>query len=164
MSSGGGSLRGAGERAGSAHAPRTRRHPREEARELFEGSESSDFHTLARAFQFAKNNGFNLERCRRYGIHAATARVVDQTLRQILENARRQRLIAGDTPQPGETAAPASDEPLHRAILAGFIDQVCARRNLASLDCDMTEGREGKLMRESVVQKAPLFSAALVRR
>jgi ATP-dependent helicase HrpB len=156
-----------------------------EARELFEGSESSDFHTLTRAFHFARNNGYNVERCRRYGIHAATARLVDQTWRQILEVARRQRLVAEETegflPQISQMAtdegrrlgaqeaetrerrAPASDEPLHRAILAGFIDQVCARRNLGSLDCDMTEGREGKLMRESVVQNAPLFVAALVK-
>ena len=32
-----------------------------EARELFEASQDSDFYTLMRAFQFAKNNNFNIE-------------------------------------------------------------------------------------------------------
>ena len=44
------------------------------ARELFEASQESDFYTLMRAYQFAKNRGFSVEACRRYGIHAQTAR------------------------------------------------------------------------------------------
>jgi len=39
-----------------------------EARELFEGGNASDFHTLMRAFQFAKNAGFDVNQCRRHGI------------------------------------------------------------------------------------------------
>src|SRR5439155_23170096 len=37
-----------------------------EARELFEASQDTDFYTLMRAYQFAKNNGFNVDACRRY--------------------------------------------------------------------------------------------------
>ena len=60
-----------------------------EARELFEASDQSDFFTLMRAWQFAKNNRFNVDQCRRYGVHAQIARQVEQTFEQILQLARR---------------------------------------------------------------------------
>ena len=47
--------------------------------------------------------------------------------------------------------------------MTGFIDQLCVRRDQGTLDCDLTEGRQGTLMRESVVQSAPLFVAASIR-
>ena len=47
--------------------------------------------------------------------------------------------------------------------MAGFIDQICLRRSQGTLECDLTEGRHGSLMRESVVQNAPLFVAATIR-
>src|SRR5204862_826369 len=62
-----------------------------EARELFEGSDQSDFYTLIRAFHFARKNNFAVETCRRYGIHAQTARQVAQTFEQLLVVARQLR-------------------------------------------------------------------------
>jgi ATP-dependent helicase HrpB len=47
--------------------------------------------------------------------------------------------------------------------MAGFIDQLCIRRDQGTLECDMTEGRHGTLVRESVVQNAPLFVTANIR-
>jgi ATP-dependent helicase HrpB len=47
--------------------------------------------------------------------------------------------------------------------MTGFIDQLCRRRDQGTLECDLTEGRHGTLMRESVVQNAPLFVAATLR-
>jgi ATP-dependent helicase HrpB len=47
--------------------------------------------------------------------------------------------------------------------MCGFIDQLCVRRDKGTLDCDLSEGRSGTLMRESVVQNAPLFVAANIR-
>jgi ATP-dependent helicase HrpB len=47
--------------------------------------------------------------------------------------------------------------------MTGFVDQLCLRRDLGTLECELTEGRRGTLMRESVVQKAPLFVAATIR-
>ena len=47
--------------------------------------------------------------------------------------------------------------------MAGFIDQLCIRRDLGTLECDLTEGRTGTLVRESVVQNSPLFVAASIR-
>src|SRR5207245_2984350 len=43
-----------------------------EARELFEASQESDFLTLMRAYQFARNSKFNVEQCRPYVIPAQT--------------------------------------------------------------------------------------------
>ena len=60
----------------------------QEARELFEASQESDFYTLMRAYQFAKKSNFSVETCRRYGIHAQTARQVEQTFEQIMQIAR----------------------------------------------------------------------------
>jgi len=158
-----------------------------EARELFEASQESDFFTLMRAYQFAKNCNFGVEQCRRYGIHAQTARQVDQTFEQILQLAANNGLI-GSRPAEGEAQGAAggqsqpmtepgaatklkvesrsskpADDPLLKCILAGFVDQLCLRRSQGTLECDMTEGRHGSLMRESVVQNALLFVAATIR-
>ena len=131
-----------------------------EARELFEASQDSDFFTLMRAFQFAKKSNFNFETCRRYGINAQVARQVEQTFDQIVTIAEREKLIAK---QEGSEGAKPDDDALLRCLMAGFIDQLCVRRDLGSLDCDMTEKRQGTLMRESVVQNANLFVTATIR-
>ncbi len=166
----------------------------QEARELFEASQDSDFYTLMRAYQFAKKNNFNVETCRRYGIHAQTARQVEQTFEQILQLAERQGLLrcqhegperrwkmgdgrwqeeregiiqthseSGPAPSSILFPPPSAGDPLLRCIMTGFIDQLCLRRDRGTLDCDLTEGRQGALMRESVVQNAPLFVAATIR-
>ena len=129
-----------------------------EARELFEASQDSDFYTLMRAYQFAKKNDFRMDTCRRYGIHAQTARQVEQTFEQILQ-------ISGRLQEGSEAAAQEtkSEDPLLRCIMAGFIDQLCIRRDMGTLDCDLTEGRRGTLMRESVVQNSGLLVAASIR-
>jgi ATP-dependent helicase HrpB len=134
-----------------------------EAREQFETSAESDFITLMRAFEFAAQHQFNVEACRRYGVHAQIARQVAQTFEQILALAvdlRRER--AADA--PAETSpAMISATPLLRSIMTGFIDQLCRRRDQGTLECNLTEGRAGTLMRESVVQQAPLLVAASIR-
>jgi ATP-dependent helicase HrpB len=139
-----------------------------EARELFEASASSDFYTLMRAYQFARNNDFNVERCRRYGVHAQIARQVQQTYEQIIHNASHNSASPAAHGAESDLAAPVSNtsapaDPLLRCIMAGFIDQLCQRRDQGTLDCDLTEGRSGTLLRESVVQNAPLFVAASLR-
>jgi ATP-dependent helicase HrpB len=130
-----------------------------ESRELFEASQDSDFRTLMRAYQFAKKNSFNTETCRRYGIHAQTARQVEQTYDQILQLAEKQGLEHPTS----NVQHPTSDDDLLRSIMTGFIDQLCLRHDQGTLDCDLTEGRHGTLMRESVVQNAPLFVTASIR-
>ena len=137
-----------------------------EARELFEASQDSDFFTLMRAYEFAKKSNFNLETCRRYGIHAQTARLVQQTFEQILEIARRQGLIKdeeGNRSESENVLRLQTADPMPRCIMTGFIDQLCVRRDSGTLECDLIAGRQGTLMRESVVQNANLFVAASIR-
>lgn len=153
-----------------------------EARELFEASQESDFFTLMRAYQFARKNNFNVETCRRYGIHAQTARQVEQTFEQIRQIAEKQNLRAdvGERVSNGRdgvppSSAPAdrdtrslphpaqSDDALLRCVMAGFVDQLCVRRDQGTLECELTEGRTGTLVRESVVQNSTLFVAASIR-
>jgi ATP-dependent helicase HrpB len=144
----------------------------QEARELFEASQESDFYTLMRAYQFARKNNFSVETCRRYGIHAQTARQVEQTFEQILQLAKQQGLLSSQEQAPpadsgllthhASRITPPPD-PLPRCIMTGFIDQLCRRHDQGTLECDLTEGRQGTLMRESVVQSAPLFVAATIR-
>jgi ATP-dependent helicase HrpB len=125
-----------------------------EARELFEASQISDFYTLMRAFQFARKNNFSVESCRRYGIHAQTARQVAQTYDQLIQIVEQQRL--------DHAGCSADPNALPICLTAGFIDQLCVRRDEGTLDCDLTEGRKGVLARESVVT-SKLFVAAAIR-
>ncbi len=143
-----------------------------EARELFESGCESDFFMLMRAWQFARKSHFNVETCRRYGIHARVAREVEQTFDQILQIAEREKLIEvqksndADSATDGKATGSAgtqSDEALLRCIAAGFVDQLCVRRDKGTLECDLTEDRQGTLMRESAVQDAPLFVTAAIR-
>jgi ATP-dependent helicase HrpB len=129
-----------------------------EARELFEASADSDFYTLLRAYQFARNNHFNVEQCRRYGVHAQIARQVQQVHEQILQTGGNRAQESADAPSQAK-----GDDPLLRCIATGFIDQLCQRRDQGTLDCDLTEGRSGTLLRESVVQNSPLFVASSIR-
>ena len=131
-----------------------------DARELFEGSPQSDFHTLLRAHQYARNAHFSLDACRRHGIHAQTARQVEDTFQQLVRIAERE----GMTPREASpTPTEAGDEGLLKSLCAGFIDQVCVRKDSGSLDCLLTEGRTGSLMRESVVQQAELMVVGSIR-
>lgn len=130
------------------------------ARERFETSGDSDFITLMRAYQFARESRFSFDRCRSHGINAQVARQVEQTCQQILQAARQQRLHDRDEP----SASPSKDdESLRRCLMAGFIDQLALRRETSKPACDLTEQRQGQLVRESVVQDAPMFVAANLR-
>jgi len=137
------------------------------AREVFEGSQQTDFHTLMRAWQFARNQSFNVGSCQRYGISAKVAREVDQTFKQILGIARKEGFVANDgtddvTIAPAEKKAPM-DEGLLRSVTAGFADQLCQRKNIGTLDCILPGNRTATLVRESVVQESTLFVAANLR-
>lgn len=134
-----------------------------EARELFEASQDSDFFTLMRAFQFAKKSNFAFETCRRYGINAQVARQVEQTFEQLITIAEREKMIVAEKSPEAKAQGPTSDDALLRCLMAGFIDQLCVRRDLGTLDCEMTEKRQGSLMRESMVQNAPLLVVATIR-
>ena len=131
-----------------------------DARELFEGSPQSDFHTLLRAHQYARNAHFSLDACRRHGIHAQTARQVEDTFQQLVRIAEREGMMPREA---SSVPTEAGDEGLLKSLCAGFVDQVCLRKDSGSLDCLLTEGRTGSLMRESVVQQADLMVVGSIR-
>src|SRR5207248_2066991 len=118
----------------------------------------------------------NTETCRRYGIHAQTARQGEQTFEQISKSkvhspdarvegrgSRVEGPDVGGQSAEGKVEGSTSEDALLRCIMAGFIDQLCLRRDQGTLECDLTEGRHGTLMRESVVQNSPLLVAASIR-
>jgi ATP-dependent RNA helicase HrpB len=123
--------------------------------ELLGVNSTSDFWILMRAWNYAAQNQFRLDACRRLGIHALTARQVGPLLEQFLR-------IANDE---GLDTRPhvAKDEALQKCILIGFSDRVGRRLDQGTLRCELVHGRRGVLARESVVDKSPLFVAAEVR-
>jgi ATP-dependent helicase HrpB len=128
----------------------------ESAREdLFGEKASSDFWILMRAWNFAANNQFRLDACRKLGIHAVTAKQVGPLFEQFLRIAKDEGL---DT-QPREI----KDEALQKCILIGFSDRVARRMDQGTLRCELVHNRRGVLARESVVQHSPLFVAAEIR-
>jgi ATP-dependent helicase HrpB len=132
------------------------------ARESFEDSDDSDFITLMSAFDFARSNRFSFNRCRSHGINAQVARQVEETYNQILHAAHQQRLYDRNN-RRNPTSPARNDEALLRCLMAGFIDQLAKRRDPGKPACDLTEQRQGQLVRESVVQDAPFFVAANLR-
>lgn len=146
------------------------------AREMFEDSADSDFITLMRAYDFAKANGFSFDRCRTYGINAQVARQVEQTFQQIMHAAKQQSLydpVEDDVrrPAPGNAESTksvgglvtSSATALLRCLMAGFVDQLAKRRTPGKPECDLTDQRQGQLVRESVVTEAAYFVAANLR-
>lgn len=122
---------------------------------LFGDQAASDFWIQMRAWDYAAENQFRMEACRKAGIHSVTARQVGALFDQFLNIARREGLRSGKKP--------VSDEALQKCILIGFSDRVAHRLDQGTLRCELTHGRRGVLARESVVQKAALFVAAEIR-
>jgi ATP-dependent helicase HrpB len=121
--------------------------------DLFGGEVESDFFVLMRAWRYAERNGYNVERCRRLGIHAQAARQVGPLFQQFLQIAEREGLDVGEKP--------VEREAVQRCLLDGFSDHVARRVDVGTLRCELVHGRRGVLARESVVQ-SPLLVAAEV--
>ncbi|MBI5395828.1 MAG: ATP-dependent helicase HrpB [Verrucomicrobia bacterium] len=123
--------------------------------EIFQTNENSDFFTLSRAFQWARQRNFSLEACRRAGIHALTAANVEDTYEQLLDLCEKNGIR-------GEDREHADDDML-KCVLAGFVDHLARRVSKGTLDCVVAGKRSGTLMRESVVQKSDLLVTAEIR-
>ena len=127
----------------------------EDARDdLFGGETQSDFFVLMRAWRYAERNGYNLDRCRRLGIHAQAARQVGPLFEQFLSIAKREGLDVSEKR--------AASDAIQRCILVGFSDHVARRLDAGTLRCELVHGRRGVLARESVVQNSPLLVATEV--
>lgn len=125
-------------------------------REDFLGEEAdSDFFILMRAWRYAERNRFDLNKCRRLGIHAVSARQVGPLYDYFLRIAKEEGLRIED-------AAP-DNEVIQKCVLTGFSDQLARRVDAGTLRCELVHGRKGVLARESVVQGSPLLVAAEVR-
>jgi len=116
---------------------------------------TSDFWILMRAWNYAAQNQFRLDACRKLGIHAVTARQVGPLLEQFLRIAKSEGL---DT-KPREI----KDEALQKCILIGFSDRVARRLDQGTLRCELVHNRRGVLARESVVGHSELIVVAEVR-
>ena len=112
----------------------------------------SDFFILMRAWRYAQQHGFQLDACRRLGIHAATARQVTALLQQFLRVAEEQGLDMHEQSVDQET--------LRKCILLAFSDQLARRRDEGTLRCDLVHGRRGELTRDSAVRHSRLFVTA----
>ncbi len=128
----------------------------EERRERALGEESeSDFARLIRAWRHAGEANYDLEVCRRLGIHAQAARQAGAAADMFLRLAQRAGLRVGG----GEADAGA----LARCMLTAFPDHVAKRVDGGTLRCQIVHGRRGVLDKESAVRGAPLVVAAEIR-
>ncbi len=126
-----------------------------DARDDLIGAETeSDFFVLMRAWRYAERDGYQIERCRRLGVHAQAARQVGPLFEQFLRAAAAEGLDISEQP-----VAPAA---VQRCLLVGFSDHLAKRLDAGSRRCELVHGRRGVLARESFV-KAPLFVVSEVR-
>jgi ATP-dependent helicase HrpB len=122
--------------------------------ELFDGESESDFFVLMRAWRYAEQSGYQIDRCRRLGINAQAARQVAPLFEQFLRIAAEEELDISEKPM--DRAA------VQRCLLVAFPDHLAKRLDAGSQRCELVHSRRGTLARESVV-KAPLFVVAEVR-
>lgn len=124
-----------------------------EAREdLFGAEHESDFFLLMRAWRYSENAGYNLDACRRLGIHAQAARQVGPLFAQFLEIASGEGLDISERRIDGVA--------VRKCVLLGFSDHLARRLDRGTLRCELVHGRRGLLARESAVQEAELLVAA----
>jgi ATP-dependent helicase HrpB len=133
---------------------RTDRDSTSRREDLFGEHAASDFFVLMRAWSYAEKNNFNLDACRRVGVHAQAARQVRPLFHYFMKLAEAQGLPL--------SASPADDEAIQKCVLTGFADHLARRLDGGTLRCRLVHNRKGSLARNSVVQKSPLFVAAEV--
>lgn len=125
----------------------------DEAREEVFGAESeSDFFLLMRAWRYADKANYNMDACRRLGIHVQAVRQVGPLFEQFLEIAAAEKLDVTEKRIDGVA--------VRKCVLLGFSDHLARRLDKGTLRCELVHGRKGVLARESVIQSAPLFVAA----
>jgi ATP-dependent helicase HrpB len=128
------------------------KHVREARENLLGERADSDFFILMRAWRYAQQHHFQLDACRRLGIHARAARQVTLLFEQFLRVAEQQGLPLNERG--------ADPDAIRKCILTAFIDQLALRRDQGTLRCDLVHARRGELARESAVRHSPLFVAS----
>ena len=127
---------------------------REEREDTLGDGAHSDFAVLARAWRHAERANFDIERCRRLGIHAGAARQVRPVFEAFLRVAKSAGLDISEKP--------ANEEAIARCVLAGFADHLARRLDSGTLRFALIHGRRGHLSRDSVVRDRDLLVAAEV--
>lgn len=112
----------------------------------------SDFFLLMRAWRYAERANFNLDACRRLGIHAQGVRAVGPLFEQFLGIASAEKLDVAEQRIDGVA--------VRKCVLLGFSDHLARRLDKGTLRCELVHKRRGVLARESAVQEAPLLVAA----
>lgn len=130
-------------------------HSKDKREDVLGDKAASDFFILMRAWNFAAQKNFQLDACKRMGIHAMTARQVGPLLQQFLRIAAREDLDV--------TPREVPDEVLQKCLLIGFSDRVARRLDMGTLRCELVHGRRGVLARESSVRHSPLIVVAEIR-
>ena len=133
---------------------RTNEVVRENRERHLDAETTSDFFPLLEAWRFARRHQFDPEECRRLGIHALTARRVEQAWNSMLRIADEQGMRLS-----GEEAP----EALRKCVLLGFSDQLARRVAAGSLRYELVHGRRGTLSRDSAVRSADLLVASEIR-
>lgn len=124
-----------------------------EAREeLFGAEHESDFFLLMRAWRYADKANYNMDACRRLGIHAQAVRQVGPLFEQFLEIAAAEKLDIAEKRIDGVA--------VRKCVLVGFSDHLARRLDKGTLRCELVHKRKGVLARESCIHDAPLLVAA----
>jgi len=120
---------------------------------IFAG-DGTDFAGEWRAFDSAAAMNFDPGRTAPLGIMARGAREVAQGFERLLALAKRFGWEAR------AVDFQANREPVGKAVLAAFSDQLAIRFSQGTLACRLVGNRRGKLDEESCVKSAPAFVAA----
>jgi ATP-dependent helicase HrpB len=110
---------------------------------------SSDFFRLMRAWRYADRERYDMNACRRLGIHAGSARQIGQLCQQFLRIAEEEGLDVSEKKAEGDA--------IQKCVLLGFSDQIARRCDGGTLRCELVHKRVGVLARESVVQDSPFL-------
>ncbi len=115
----------------------------------------SDFLSAIALLQEARDARFDLECCRRMGIHAGAARDIWNDVSTYREQARR---LGWNTKDQSDDTI-----PFLKTLLMAFPDRLARRKDQSSLACLLSEGRHGELDRNSVVRDENLFITVEIR-
>jgi ATP-dependent helicase HrpB len=125
----------------------------QEARdELFGEEHESDFFLLMRAWRYADKANYNIDACRRLGIHVQGVKQVGPMFQQFLEIAADEGLDVAEKRIDGVA--------VRKCVLVGFSDHLAKRLDQGTLRCELVHKRRGILARESGIDQAPLLVAA----
>lgn len=124
-----------------------------EAREeLFGAEHESDFFLLMRAWRYADKANYNMDACRRLGIHVQAVRQVGPLFEHFLGIAAAEKLDIAEKRIDGVA--------VRKCVLVGFSDHLARRLDKGTLRCELVHKRKGVLARESCIHDAPLLVAA----